>query len=135
MWYPAFLSYRADLPARSGSGSKLGEHVACIARLDATGCGIRQPLEAALKAVWPSRYLDAAGSLIERNPCSSRCRWKAGTASGQGWYYDNFWADALQCRGGPGRRIAFTDEAQPPAGVRVVLSCEPRSGLSRLSRS
>ena len=46
-----------------------------------------------------------------------------------GWYYDDYSADAqLDCRRPGGHRIAFTPDAHPPVGVRVVLDCEPSAG-------
>jgi hypothetical protein len=54
-----------------------------------------------------------------------------GHAVHQGWYYDDFSADALrECRPPSGHRIAFTSDAHPPAGVGVVLDCAPAAGTN-----
>ena len=43
-----------------------------------------------------------------------------------GWYYDDFSEPVFEeCQNGEERRIAFTPEAKPPAGVRVYLDCAP----------
>ena len=39
-----------------------------------------------------------------------------------GWYYDDFSEDVERCIGDP-QRIAFSPEAAPPTGVRVLLDC------------
>jgi hypothetical protein len=62
--YPRFLSYTAGVndPAQSAND------FACIAQLGTDGCGFEQPLEAALKALWPSVDIDpATGNPIEPN--------------------------------------------------------------------
>jgi hypothetical protein len=47
--YPAFLSFSASKDDAAQSAKDL----ACIASLGTGGCGFEQPLEAALKALWP----------------------------------------------------------------------------------
>jgi hypothetical protein len=43
---------------------------------------------------------------------------------GEGWFYDDFSAEALQtCTNDAQQRIAFTAGAKPPTGVRVRLDC------------
>jgi hypothetical protein len=64
--YPPFLTFL--------EGQTDPEHVArdlaCIAALGTEGCGFEQPLEAALKALWPKNYIDADGNVWfpEMNP-------------------------------------------------------------------
>jgi hypothetical protein len=42
----------------------------------------------------------------------------------EGWYYDDFSVTTQQsCTGASKQRIAFTSDAQPPAGVTVALHC------------
>jgi hypothetical protein len=48
--YPSFLSFSADKDDAKQSAKDL----ACIASLGTGGCGFEQPLEAALKALWPT---------------------------------------------------------------------------------
>lgn len=66
--YPRFLTYEADVD----DPTKLANDFACIASLGTEGCGFEQPLEATLKAIWPS--VDATYTFI--NP--------AGETGGQG---------------------------------------------------
>ena len=47
--YPAFLTYR-----EGDDATALAASFACVAVLGTNGCGYEQPLEAALKALWPS---------------------------------------------------------------------------------
>ncbi|MDH5675121.1 MAG: VWA domain-containing protein [Myxococcales bacterium] len=48
--YPTFLSYLAD----GGDPEQTAQDFACLAVLGTRGCGYEQPLESALKALWPS---------------------------------------------------------------------------------
>jgi len=48
--YPSFLSYHSD----GGDAAQTARDFACIATLGTAGCGFEQPLEATLKALWPS---------------------------------------------------------------------------------
>ena len=61
--YPSFLSYTSDSDA-----DQLARDFACIALLGTGGCGFEQQLEAPLKALWPSVYLDAKGAPVIPNP-------------------------------------------------------------------
>jgi hypothetical protein len=46
----------------------------------------------------------------------------------EGWYYDDFSNQvAEECRDGRPQRIAFSPQAKPPAGVRVLLDCAPEA--------
>jgi hypothetical protein len=49
---PKFVSYRADAPGNSPA--KTAADFGCIADVGTDGCGFEQPLEATLKALWPS---------------------------------------------------------------------------------
>ena len=51
--YPPFLIEAANLDAGTGAPQTAND-LACIATLGTGGCGFEQPLEAALKALWPS---------------------------------------------------------------------------------
>ncbi|HKU44220.1 MAG TPA: hypothetical protein VJR89_38940 [Polyangiales bacterium] len=64
--YPPFLEFSSE----GDDPGKLAQDFGCIAALGTTGCGFEQPLEAALKALWPKTYVDAAGNVFppERNP-------------------------------------------------------------------
>jgi len=48
--YPRFLTYNAGVDAPQQTANDL----ACIAALGTNGCGFEQPLESALKALWPA---------------------------------------------------------------------------------
>ncbi len=48
--YPPFLSFQSG----ASDPEQIGTDFACIATLGTAGCGFEQPLEAALKALWPS---------------------------------------------------------------------------------
>lgn len=48
--YPTFLEYQQS----NGDADTLAKDFACMAQLGTHGCGYEQPLESALKAVWPS---------------------------------------------------------------------------------
>jgi hypothetical protein len=48
--YPSFLAFSAE----SGDPRQTAMDFACIAALGTGGCGFEQPLEAALKALWPA---------------------------------------------------------------------------------
>jgi len=48
--YPRFLSYQAA----AGDPNAIANDLACIATLGTDGCGFEQPLESALKALWPA---------------------------------------------------------------------------------
>jgi hypothetical protein len=65
--YPAFLAYSA---ADGSDAEKLANDFACIASVGTGGCGFEQQLEAPLKALWPSVYLDSAGKPLNPNPIS-----------------------------------------------------------------
>jgi hypothetical protein len=64
--YPPFLQFTlgADDP------ELVAQDFSCIADLGTAGCGFEQPLEAALKALWPENYIDANGNAYprENNP-------------------------------------------------------------------
>lgn len=62
--YPSFLSYAA----KGQDVGQLAQDFACIAALGTGGCGFEQSLEAPLKALWPSKYIDAEGSAVTPNP-------------------------------------------------------------------
>jgi len=47
--YPRFLTFEAGL----GTPTEVASDLACIAELGTDGCGFEQPLESALKALWP----------------------------------------------------------------------------------
>lgn len=54
--YPAFLAYACDdeecsTPAKETERDQLAQDFACVAKLGIGGCGLEQPLEAALKAL------------------------------------------------------------------------------------
>ncbi|MCB9667611.1 MAG: hypothetical protein H6715_05800 [Myxococcales bacterium] len=54
--YPAFLAYACDddecsTPAKESERTQLAKDFACVANLGIGGCGLEQPLEAALKAL------------------------------------------------------------------------------------
>lgn len=48
--YPTFLAFSAE----TNDAQQSAKDLACIASLGTSGCGFEQPLEAALKALWPS---------------------------------------------------------------------------------
>ena len=63
--YPRFLSYATQ------AGTNLDKYaadLACVAQLGTQGCRFEQPLEAALKAVWPSVFFDSNGNVVQPNP-------------------------------------------------------------------
>jgi hypothetical protein len=64
--YPPFLEYTAD----RDDPEKLARDFGCITNLGTSGCGFEQPLEAALKALWPMSYTDSNGNTYppESNP-------------------------------------------------------------------
>ena len=64
--YPPFLEYEKG----RDNPEKLARDFGCIANLGTSGCGFEQPLEAALKALWPKSYTDANGMTYppESNP-------------------------------------------------------------------
>jgi hypothetical protein len=62
--YPSFLSFKA----MGGDAAALAKDFACIAMLGTMGCGFEQQLEAPLKALWPSVYLDSKGNVVADNP-------------------------------------------------------------------
>jgi hypothetical protein len=64
--YPPFLEY---LQVRDDP-EKLARDFGCITNLGTSGCGFEQPLEAALKALWPMSYTDSNGTTYppESNP-------------------------------------------------------------------
>lgn len=67
--YPSFLSYNGN--ERAGTltdANKFANDVGCIATLGTEGCGFEQQLEAPLKALWPSVYMDRAGNVVMPNP-------------------------------------------------------------------
>lgn len=67
--YPPFLSYLGnELAGPLTEPSKFADDVACIAQLGTKGCGYGQPLEAALKALWPAVDTDANGAVVNPNP-------------------------------------------------------------------
>lgn len=43
--------------------------------------------------------------------------------AGLGWYYDDFSPERELCRGAEKQRVAFSANAEPPAGVSVKLEC------------
>lgn len=67
--YPAFLMFNADQRfGPVGDADKLAADLACIVPVGTEGCGIRQPLEATLKGLWPEMYFGSDGMLVEPNP-------------------------------------------------------------------
>jgi hypothetical protein len=64
--YPQFLSFVGG----QNDPAQLANDFGCIAALGTAGCGFEQPLEAALKALWPKTYVDAQGNVYppEKNP-------------------------------------------------------------------
>ncbi|HKP56244.1 MAG TPA: hypothetical protein VJV78_05980 [Polyangiales bacterium] len=64
--YPAFLEYAQG----RDDPEKLARDFGCIASLGTSGCGFEQPLESALKALWPKSYVDSNGTVLppEANP-------------------------------------------------------------------
>ncbi len=48
--YPLFLDHESD----SGDAGQTAEDFTCMLQLGTSGCGLEQPLEAGLKALWPS---------------------------------------------------------------------------------
>lgn len=63
--YPSFLGFN---PAAQLGIAEFAHDVACIARVGTEGCGFEQPLESALKAVYPMNLTDAKGNLVTPNP-------------------------------------------------------------------
>jgi hypothetical protein len=63
--YPEFLSFDAGANADS---AQLARDFGCIATLGTGGCGFEQSLEAPLKALWPSVYVNSAGKTVTPNP-------------------------------------------------------------------
>jgi hypothetical protein len=63
--YPDFLSYSATANTDT---AKLSDDLGCIATLGTSGCDFEEQLEAPLKALWPSVYLDASGQPSTPNP-------------------------------------------------------------------
>jgi hypothetical protein len=63
--YPAFLEF-----FEGDDAPKLAHDFACMSSVGTNGCGFEQPLEAALKALWPEFYVDEAGRGAgrEQNP-------------------------------------------------------------------
>jgi hypothetical protein len=57
--YPAFLAYHADFSDRDRTAMDM----ACLATIGTAGCGFEQPLEAALKALWPAHDVDPTTGL------------------------------------------------------------------------
>lgn len=69
VFIPQFLSFIGD--AKRGvvtDVTKFANDVSCIATLGTGGCGFEQQLEAPFKALWPSIYTDARGSVVTPNP-------------------------------------------------------------------
>jgi hypothetical protein len=64
--YPSFLSY----PSVTGSTNleQFAADIGCVARMGTQGCRFEQPLEAALKAVWPSVFVDSRSNVVTPNP-------------------------------------------------------------------
>jgi hypothetical protein len=64
--YPPFLRFELG----RDDPEQLAADFACMADLGFQGCVVKQPLEAALKALWPKSYTDAAGNTYapEQNP-------------------------------------------------------------------
>jgi hypothetical protein len=64
--YPAFLEFSEGLT----DPEKVAHDFGCIATLGTGGCGFEQPLEAALKALWPRNYIDQDGNVLSgsKNP-------------------------------------------------------------------
>jgi hypothetical protein len=63
--YPSFLAYDAEAKQ---DVAQFADDFACIAELGTGGCGFEQSLEAPLKALWPSKFLDQSGNLVTPNP-------------------------------------------------------------------
>jgi hypothetical protein len=61
--YPPFLAYDAGSDPQT-----FADDVSCIAVLGTGGCGFEQSLEAPLKALWPSIYIDQSGQPVRPNP-------------------------------------------------------------------
>jgi hypothetical protein len=56
--YPPFLAYTQG----RDDPDELARDFGCIASLGTSGCGFEQPLESALKALWPKWYVDSNGT-------------------------------------------------------------------------
>jgi hypothetical protein len=59
--YPPFLDF-----VEGNDPQKLARDFACMTRVGTNGCGFEQPLEAALKALWPETYVDELGRSVAR---------------------------------------------------------------------
>ncbi|HET6334536.1 MAG TPA: hypothetical protein VFG30_15040 [Polyangiales bacterium] len=57
---PSFLTFSAG----QTDPEKVAQDFGCIATLGTDGCGFEQPLEAALKALWPRIYIDQDGNQL-----------------------------------------------------------------------
>jgi hypothetical protein len=105
--YPAFLSFDA---ASNQDSSQFASDFACIAVLGTGGCGFEQPLEAQLKALWPSVFMDSSGHVVTPNPISFLSTTTQGTL-GHG--------DVPAAQGG---NLGFLrNEASDPSMIAVVL--------------
>jgi hypothetical protein len=58
--YPPFLSFVQG----HDDPDVIARDFGCIASLGTKGCGFEQPLEAALKALWPKNYIDESGNVL-----------------------------------------------------------------------
>jgi hypothetical protein len=105
--YPEFLSFDA---ATNQDSAQFAGDFACIAALGTGGCGFEQSLEAPLKALWPSMYLDSSGNAVTPNPISFLSTTPQGTL-GHG--------DVPAAQGG---NLGFLrNEASDPSLIAVVL--------------
>jgi hypothetical protein len=105
--YPAFLSFDA---ATNQDSAQFASDFACIAGLGTGGCGFEQSLEAPLKALWPSVYLDSAGKPVTPNPITFLSTTPQGTLGH---------ADVPVAQGG---NLGFLrNEVSDPSMIIVVL--------------
>jgi hypothetical protein len=109
--YPDFLSFDAG---GNPDSAQLARDFGCIATLGTGGCGFEQSLEAPLKALWPSVYVNSAGDTVTPNPITFLSTTPQGTL-GHG--------DVPAAQGG---NLGFlrNDPADPSLIALVLLSDE-----------
>jgi hypothetical protein len=79
--YPTFLTYQTP----DSDPEMLAKDFGCIASLGTKGCGFEQQLEAALKALWPSRDGDGMPNMAPTGgPFLADAETDAGASSGHG---------------------------------------------------
>jgi hypothetical protein len=103
--YPPFLEFTLG----RNDPNDLTANLACMADLGFRGCGVKQPLEAALKAVWPMVYKDQAGTTYtpEQNPV----QFLSATAEGRFGHGDS----------APNVGFLRNEEPSGPATLAIVL--------------